>query len=88
MCSNHEMKMYSICTVQVFTNMQPLNVCLSYSGTMKIIGNISEDHDIDVQMWSDELVPKPQEKVSIAGVYWQCSIVTFSFFNVMEGVSM
>ena len=47
--------------------MQPLNVCLSYSGTMKIIGNISEDHDIDVQMWSDELVPKPPKEVSIAG---------------------
>ena len=58
-----------ICTVQVFTNMQPLNVCLSYSGTMKIIGNISADHDIDVQMWSDELVPKPPEEVSITGVY-------------------
>ena len=56
-----------ICTVQVFTNMQPLNVCLSYSGTMKIIGNISSDHDIDVQMWSDELVPKPPEEVSITG---------------------
>ena len=38
-------------------------------GTMKIIGNISADHDIDVQMWSDELVPKPPEEVSITGVY-------------------
>ena len=77
-----------ICTVQVFTNMQPLNVCLSYSGTMKIIGNISEDHDIDVQMWSDELVPKPPEEVSIAGFYCEYNIVTFSVCNVMEGLSV
>lgn len=71
--------------------MQPLNVCLSYSGTMKIIGNISEDHDIDVQMWSDELVPKPPKEVSIAGarVYWEYNyIVTFSVCNVTEGLSM
>ena len=30
---------------------------------MKIVGNISEDHDIDIQLWSDELVPKPPEEV-------------------------
>ena len=37
--------------------MQLLNLCLSHKGTMNIIENISQDHDIDVQMWCDELVP-------------------------------
>ena len=41
----------------MFINMQPLNVCLSYQGTLKTIERISEDHDIEVQMWSDELLP-------------------------------
>ena len=36
--------------------MQPLNVCLSHRGTMNIVENISQDHDVEVQMWCDELV--------------------------------
>lgn len=38
-------------------NMQPLNVCLSHVGTMKIVNKISQDHDVEVQMWCHELVP-------------------------------
>ena len=41
----------------MFINMQPLNVCMSYQGTLKTIERISEDHDVEVQMWSDELLP-------------------------------
>ena len=31
-------------------------VCLSHSGTIKFINKISEDYDIEVQYWSDELL--------------------------------
>ena len=47
--------------------MQPLNVCLSHVGTMKIVEKISEGHDTEVQEWSDRLLPlvkKPSQTVS------------------------
>jgi hypothetical protein len=31
-------------------------VCLSHSGTLKMIDKLSEDHDVDVQFWSHELL--------------------------------
>lgn len=49
--------------------MQPLNVCLSYQGTLNTVENISEDHQVEVQMWQDELLPvveKTSNPVSIA----------------------
>lgn len=57
-------------------NLHPLNICLSYSGTSKIVHNVSEYHDVEVQFWSDELVPKPPEDV--------CMFCAFIF--VMEYV--
>jgi L1 cell adhesion molecule like protein len=41
---------------QIFNCLQPLMVCLSHSGTLKMIDKLSEDHDVDVQFWSHELL--------------------------------
>ena len=43
-------------------NLQPLNVCMSYVGTLNIVEKISEYHNVEVQFWGDELkerIPKP-----------------------------
>lgn len=37
-------------------NLQPLNVCMSYQKTVDLVQLVSEDHDIEVQFWKDELV--------------------------------
>ena len=56
------------CIYRYFGNMQPLNVCLSYQGTLNTVERISEDHQVEVQMWADELLPvvKTSNPVSIA----------------------
>lgn len=44
--------------------MQPLNVCLSYAGALKIVDNLSKEHDIEVQMSGDllrELIEEPKQ---------------------------
>ena len=44
--------------------MQPLNVCLSYYGALKIVDNLSKDQDIDVHMSGyllRELIRAPQQ---------------------------
>ena len=54
---------------QVFTNMQPLNVCLSHVGSMNIVEKISEGHDVEVQEWSDRLLPlikNPSQTVHVS----------------------
>ena len=48
--------------------MQPLSICMSYQGTMNIVEKISQDHDMEVQIWADELVDlieKPPQEVSV-----------------------
>ena len=35
--------------------LQPLNVCMSYQGTLNLVAKLSADHDIEVQFWSDEM---------------------------------
>ena len=55
----------------MYTNLQPLNVCLSFQGTVNIIDKLSEDHDIEVQMWSDELLKemkRPTQDVSAQAI--------------------
>ena len=47
--------------------MQPLNICMSYQGTLNVVENISEFHDVEVRIWADELSPLIEisdEKVS------------------------
>ena len=41
---------------QVFANQQPLNVCKPYPGTMNVVESISLDHDVEVEIWAEELV--------------------------------
>ena len=36
-------------------NLQPLNICMSYQGTLNLIEKISEDHDVEVQYWCDQM---------------------------------
>lgn len=53
--------------LQVFSNLQPLNISLSHMGAMKIVKKISQDHDVEVQVWCDELarlIRKPVPDVS------------------------
>jgi L1 cell adhesion molecule like protein len=49
------------CTKQMYDFLQPLMVCLSHSGTNKLIQCISEDYDVAVQFWSHELQSKLTE---------------------------
>ena len=41
--------------IQVYINLQPLNICMSYQGTLNLIEKISEDHDVEVQYWCDQM---------------------------------
>jgi hypothetical protein len=40
---------------KVYNCLQPLMVCLSYTGTLKLIDRLSHDHDIKVQYWCHDL---------------------------------
>jgi L1 cell adhesion molecule like protein len=44
------------CGKQVFECLQPLMVCLTHSGTMKVIEKLSEDFDSSVHLWSHKLL--------------------------------
>ena len=35
--------------------LQPLNICMSYQGTLNLVAKLSADHAIEVQFWSDEM---------------------------------
>lgn len=59
-------KLYGIYS-QVFNCLQPLNVCMSYNWTLRLIDDISKDHDIEVHYWMQELkerIPRPSDSVS------------------------
>ena len=51
--------------VQVIKNFHPLIVCLSYSGTLNIVSNVCADHDVEVQLWTDDLVKNIYFPVSV-----------------------
>ena len=44
-------------------NLQPLNIYMSYQGTLNLIEKISEDHDVEVLVWPNEgpLIAKGKE---------------------------
>ena len=44
-------------------NLQPLNICMSYQGTLNLIEKIREDHDVEVQYWSDQMKDLYLQKV-------------------------
>ena len=53
--------------LQVCVNLNPLNVCMSYQQTLRLIDKLSEDHDVNVKFWAEELtdpIDKPLERVS------------------------
>ena len=53
--------------LQVFLNMQKLNICMSYKQSLRILKEISEHHDVEVQIWADEMkgmIEAPQKQVS------------------------
>lgn len=57
-----------ISNMQVYCNLQPLNICLSLTGTMNIVKKISEGYNMAVLEWQDDLtkrIIKPQHNVSI-----------------------
>ena len=41
--------------MQVYANLQPLNVCLTYQGTANIVHKISKDYDAEVKEWAGNL---------------------------------
>lgn len=41
--------------MQVYANLQPLNVCLTYQGTANIVKKISQDYDAEVREWAKNL---------------------------------
>lgn len=41
--------------LQIYRYLQPLMVCMSASSTSKIIDNLSDDYDVQVMFWGDEL---------------------------------
>ena len=43
-------------TLQVYNCLQSLMITLSYTGTIKLIDRLSEDHDIKVQYWCHDLL--------------------------------
>ena len=61
--------MQHACTIlQVFVNLHPLNICMLYSHTLRILEKLSEKHDGKVKVWADELtelIEKPPERVSV-----------------------
>ena len=44
-------------------NLQSLNICMSYQGTLNLIEKISEDHDVEVQYWCDQMKDLYLQKV-------------------------
>ena len=42
--------------IKVLRCLQPLMVCHSHSGTIKMVDRISDDYDVNVCCWSDDLL--------------------------------
>lgn len=52
--------------LQLYANLQPLNICLTYQGTANIVNKISTDHDEEVKEWVHKLesqMQKPSQPV-------------------------
>lgn len=52
--------------MQVYANLQPLNLCLTYQGTAKIVKKISQEYDAVVREWAKNLestMEKPSRPV-------------------------
>ena len=61
-CKWHFLMFCIMYSLQVYMNLQPLQVCMSYKHTLRVVEKISEHHDVEVQFWRDEMkrrIPKP-----------------------------
>ncbi|XP_065917243.1 uncharacterized protein [Dysidea avara] len=47
---------------QVYKCLQPLMVCLSHKRTIALVNRLSEDHDVEVLFWADELKKYIEER--------------------------
>lgn len=64
----HYISVIYVCCIslQVYANLQPLNVCLTHQGTANIIKRISQDYDAEVREWAKKLesiMEKPSQPV-------------------------
>lgn len=55
--------------MKVFSNLQPLNICMSYQRTLDLVRNISQDHDVEVEFWKDELVKLVENSKVVRVIY-------------------
>lgn len=46
----------SLLNIQIYRSLQPLMLCMSYSGTLQLIDNLNEDFDAQVCTWRDNLL--------------------------------
>ena len=70
----------------MFSNLQPLHVCLSHQGALKVVNGISEGHDIDVQEWCDNLrsnIPNTETTPSVS-VTTSCCTYCYIHHNITE----
>ena len=51
-----ELYLYMLFSEQVFNCLQPLTLCLTHSGSLKLVDRHSEDYDMKLQFRSDELL--------------------------------
>ena len=67
---------------QVYLNLRPLNLCLSYQQTMRIVQNISSDHDSKFIAWRKDLynlMEKPSSNpVSVCMIVFVIETVNFT----------
>ena len=57
---------------------------MSYQGTMNVVKKISDDHDVEVEIWADELanlIQKPPQEVSMFLFTFFCNfmVVPYSY---------
>ena len=59
--------------MQVYNCLQPLMLCMSHSGTLKIVDRLCEDYDMDVYTWNDE----QKQSLQVESIY----INSYSMLN-------
>ena len=65
--------------------MQPLGVCMSYQTTLNIVEKISQDHDVEVQIWADELANLIEKPTSVSIII--VVFVIFTFINTLLNIN-
>lgn len=78
------MQQFYVCVLdnvhmQLYNNLQPLNVCMSYQGTLNLVKKLCIDHDVKVQKWADEI----KDNYLISPVYCTCTILWYGIDSVL-----